>query len=143
MTEADDIQPSASIASTGLGLRYIGKDHCYAFSGTFVASDSEQTLFNFTTGSGYIVATLTMAAPIRMNTTDVASGYIRGWQLDFNGQTVGLFKADAGPEDMPTEIEVTILIPPFTAVVLTCIDNGASANFTGTANITGRVYGAT
>ena len=140
MTEADVIQPSASIASPGLGLRYIG-EHCYAFSGTFGALTSEQTLLDFTTGTGYIVATLTMTAPFQM-TASVTDGRVRGYQLDFNGQTVGLYKADSQQEDMPTIIEAQILIAPFTAVVLTCIDNSEALNYLGTANITGRVYGA-
>ena len=58
MPETDTIPVSASVASTGTGIRYIG-DHCYAFSGAVSASGSEQTLFDFTTGTGYIVATLT------------------------------------------------------------------------------------
>ena len=142
MTEADVIQPSASIASTGPSIRYIGKDHCYAFSGAFVTSASDQTLFDFTTGSGYIVATLTMTAPIDMVSANLGSGYIRGYQLDFNGQTVGLWKVESGQEDMPSDTEAQILIPPLTAVVLTCVDSGSNNSFLGTANITGRVYGA-
>ena len=142
MTEAD-VQPSASIASPGLGIRYIGKDHCYAYSGGFGASDSEQTVLDFTSGSGYIVATLTMTAPIKMATADIPNGVVRGYQLDFNSQTVGLYKVDSVNEDMPSNAEVSILIPPFTAIVLTCIDNVSNGAYLGTANITGRVYGAT
>ena len=142
MTEADVIQPSASIASPGLGLRYIGKDHCYAFSGAIAAATATQTMFDFTsTGSGYIVATLTMTAPIKM--ADLSLGYYRNWQLDFNSQTVGLYKTESSTEDMPTFIEVQILIPPLTAVILTCVDSGDNATALGTANMTGRVYGAT
>ena len=133
------IQPSASVAATGLGIRYIG-NHCYSFSGAVSGLDSEQTLFDFTSGSGYIVATLTMTAPIKMG--DVTDGITRGWQLNFNGVTVGLYKTDTVQEDMPTEIEVQILIPPFTQVVLISRDNVSASTFLGTANITGRVYGA-
>ena len=141
MTEADDIQPSASIASPGLGIRYIG-EHCYAFSGGVGASTSEQTVLDFTTGSGYIVATLTMTGPIRMGTAQIHAGYTRGYQLDLNSQTAGLYKVESVSEDMPSEIEVQILIPPFTHVVLSCVDNDTHASYLGTANITGRVYGA-
>ena len=112
MPETDTIPVSASIASTGLGIRYIG-DHAYAYSGTFVASTSEQTVLDFTTGSGYIVATLTLTAPIDM--TAVQDGSFRGYQLDFNGQTVGLYKVESVSEDMPSNTETQILIPPFTA----------------------------
>ena len=116
-------------------------DHCYAYSGTFAASESVQTLFNFTSpGSGYIVATLTMTAPIRMTAAHIINGAIRGYQLDFNGQTVGMYKMDTNSEHMPSDVEVQILLPPFTAVVLTCVDHQADASTFGTANITGRIY---
>jgi len=142
MPETDTIPVSASIASTGLGIRYIGKEHCYAFSGAVVALNTEQTVLDFTTGSGYIVATLTMTGPIRMATANIPDGYYRGYQLNFNGQTVGLYKVDSGTDDMPTSVEVQILIPPFTAVILTTVDSATAATFHGTANLTGRVYGA-
>ena len=119
----------------------ITADHVYAFTGASAALDSEQTLLDFTSpGSGYIVATLTMTAPIRMTTANISAGVIRGYQLNFNGQTVGLYKVDSGGNDMPAYSEVEILIPPFTVVVLTCIDNSVDANMLGTANITGRIY---
>jgi len=138
---AADVQPSASVASVGKGIRYIG-NHCYAYSGAFAASNTEQTLFDFTTGSGYIIATLTLTAPIRMIAAGISGGYPRGWQLDFNSQTVGLYKADTAQQDMPTVIEAQILIPPLTNVVLTSIDSGSDAAYLGTADLTGRVYGA-
>ena len=114
-------------------------DHVYAYSGAVRALGSSQTLLNFTSPvSGYIVATLTLTAPIDM--TNITAGYVRGFQLEFNGQIVGLYKVDTGAADMPTVIQAKILIPPSTAVVLTCEDSGASADYLGTANITGRIY---
>ena len=121
-------------------LEIVG-NHVYAYSGAFSASGSLQTMFNFTSpGSGYIVATLTMTAPIQMIEADIVNGYARGYQLDFNGQTVGLYKVESHNEDMPSNTEVQILIPPFTAVVLKCVDSATTANYSGTANITGRIY---
>ena len=134
------VQPSASVAAPGLGIRYIGKDHCYAFSGAFEASSSIQTLFLFTSGSGFIVATLTMTAPIKMVSANIPEGYTRGYQLDFNGQTVGLYKVESSEHTF--ERAAVILIPPFTNVVLTCVDGGTSAAYLGTANLTGIVHGA-
>jgi len=142
MAEAEGIPPTASVASVGPGIRYIGKEHCYAYSGAFAASNTEQTLFDFITGSGYIVATLTLTAPIQLVAGGISGGYPRGWQLNFNSQTVGMYKADTAQQDMPTVIEAQILIPPFTKVVLTSVDSGNDANYLGTAQLTGRVYGA-
>ncbi len=130
-----------TVNHTGPDIHYIG-NRVYAFSGAVAQSTSEQTLLDFTSGSGYIVATLTMTAPIMMDNVHIGSGGVRGWQLDFNGQTVGLYKATANPENMPADMEVQILIPPFTAVTLVCIDTTDNANFLGTANITGEVFNA-
>ena len=131
----------ATFLAPSKGLSIAGS-HCYAFSGPIAALNTTQTVLDFTTGRGYIVATLTMAAPVLMTAAGLESGYIRGWELHFNGQTVGLYKADNHTEDMPTMIEAEILIPPFTVVTLTCVDNASSATYHGTANITGRVYDA-
>jgi len=130
----------ATFLAPNQGLSIVG-DHAYAYSGAVPALNSEQTLFNFTSASGYIVATLTMTAPIIM-TTGIGVGLIRGYNLAFNSQTVGRYKVDSVSEDMPSNTEVHILIPPLTAVVLTCIDDNSDATFFGTANLTGRVYDA-
>ena len=56
MTEADVIQPSASVASTGKGIRYIG-EYAYAYSGSLaVGTGAFEDLLEFTTGSGIIRA---------------------------------------------------------------------------------------
>lgn len=142
MVEAvNSITASTYSATTGKDIRYIGQ-YCYGFSGAFGAANTSQTMFDFTTGSGYIVATLTMTAPIRMTSGNITAGVTRGYQLDLNSQTVGLYKTESNEEDMPTVIEAQILIPPFTGVVLTCIDHTNDATYLGTANLTGRVYGA-
>ena len=135
------IGANAIFSGPQLGLSIIGS-HCYAFSGDVVASTSQQTVLNFATGTGYIVATLTMTAPIKYTSGSITNGQTRGYQLDFNNQTVGMFKLESQQENMPTMVEAQILIPPFTAVVLTCIDNNSDALYSGTANITGRVHNA-
>ena len=127
---------------TGTDIHYIG-DRCFAFSGAFAQQNTTQTLFDFTTKNSFIVATLTMTAPIRMTAGGIIAGVVRGYQLDFNSQTVGLYKADSGAEDMPSDTEVQILIPPFTAVALSCIDDNTNATYSGTANITGTVHAPT
>ena len=59
MPETDVIPTSASVASTGPGIRYIG-DHCYAMSGAITSTGSatgaDTSYLNFVTGTGYIVA---------------------------------------------------------------------------------------
>ena len=60
MPDTDTIPVSASVASTGPGIRYIG-DHAYGYSGVITQSTSFQNYFNFTSGAGYIVADINFA----------------------------------------------------------------------------------
>ena len=53
MTDTDTIPVSASVASTGKGIRYIG-DYAYAYSGVLDLT-SPKTALDFTSGAGYIV----------------------------------------------------------------------------------------
>jgi len=48
-------------AGTGKSLNYLG-EHAYAYSGTVAATDTETTLLNFTTGSGYLVGRLQVSS---------------------------------------------------------------------------------
>ena len=59
MPATDTIPVSASVASTGKGIRYIG-DYAYAYSGTIevTGTTTEITMLEFTTGSGLIKAEL-------------------------------------------------------------------------------------
>lgn len=121
----------------GTSLNYVG-NHAYAVSGEFAASTSEQTMLSFKTSGVYIVATLTMTAPIRF--ADLGNGQTRGFKLSFNSEVVGMYKAESAQEDMPADVEVKVLIPPYTQVALVCRDTNDASTFTGTANLTGRVY---
>jgi hypothetical protein len=123
---------------TGTALQFTNDNKmCYAFSGAIEALDADQTCLDFETTSVYITARLTMTAPIRF--ADLANGRIRVFQLSFNDKVVGMYKTESSQEDMPSEIEVTILIPPNTHVNLICRDNSAGSTYHGTVNLTGKV----
>ena len=55
MPETDTIPVSASIASTGKGIRYIG-DYAYALSGKVACNNTGATIIESITGSGFIIA---------------------------------------------------------------------------------------
>ena len=135
MTEADVIQPSASVASTGKGIRYIGQ-HCYAMSGPVTDEGSESaatTCLDFTTGSGYILATIAYASNSAHSTQDEFV------DISFNGESVWApryDKSEAATNDQPFEI----LIPPQTRFIFKW---GLDSNHREMSVIlTGRVYGA-
>ena len=113
MTEADVIQPSASVASTGLGIRYIG-DYAYAYSGPVAANNTETALLDFTSGSGVFVG---VYCPMYMTGGLQARDYV--FLVKLNGETVieRIFTQNYGDENRLLENE--IIIPPFTEVLLT------------------------
>jgi len=138
MTAAGVIQPSASIASTGKSIRYIG-NHIYCFSGEFIMTQTEQTLFDFSTGTGYIVADLVACGAVNQGN---GAGGITTWQLSFNGQVVINLKTETYADRAPAFGFTPIIIPPLTEVKLTADSSTTDAGFLITSSIVGRVYGA-
>ena len=142
MTEADVIQPSASIASTGLGIRYIGQ-HCYAWSGTQAVSNSTspKEVLNFTTGAGYIVGNFYY----QLDTTNLTAGNEVGYSVTINGEEIALAKggepAGSGLNTVTTPYELKLVIPPFSLVVVDLISMDPD-NMTMGMTFAGRVYGA-
>ena len=130
MTEADVIQPSASIASTGPGIRYIGQ-HCYAYSGLLAgATASETTYLEFQTGAGFIQGEFAVGST---NETTRKKVYIY-----FNGVNVLTQDID---NNYPWPNKFNFIIPPLTRVQVTLKlngDEGMSSWFT----FCGRVYDA-
>ena len=139
MTEADVIQPSASIASTGPGIRYIG-NWAYAMSGMFGANSAAQTLIDTTTGSGLIDARITYAGPVRPEAPQ--SGSISAALITFNGVDVAILKNDGLNETAPTFSWIDIIIPPFTQIKITVESADTDPDNDCSIIIKGRVYGA-
>ena len=108
MPETDTIPVSASVASTGLGIRYIG-EHCYAYSGT-IEPGGEATALNFTTGSGYIVGRFEMNADFKGG-----GGNDYAVKIKFNENTI-VFEQDIANNWLAGDNEFHIIIPPFTIV---------------------------
>ncbi len=133
MTAADVIQPSASTASTGFGIRYIGS-HCYAASGlkdSVSGSSADVLMLDFTSGSGYIRALVDFG-------NHVIGNYQTYFAIDFNGERVMAYGQDNEPSQ--NTAPHPIIIPPFTRVQIYWGSN--QANNDGYCFLTGRVYGA-
>ena len=135
MTEADVIQPSASVASTGKGIRYVGQ-HCYAYSGNITdagTSGPNTVMLDYTTGSGYIVGQFQWEANHEGSlTVDIV--------VEFNGVPIYDSEFDASPSRGMWNTPLNVIIPPFTHVVFKF---GASSGMEAASQFTGRVYGAT
>ena len=130
------VPSNASVASTGLGLRYIGKDHCYAYSGlkNAGADSTEVTFLDFTTGGGLIVGMMQFFyAPDTVQDTDAV------YRIKVNDLTIAQY-IDTADIRQGWEGFVRVNFPPFTHVEATIAMLGVAQQQAVT--FTGRVYGA-
>ena len=139
MPEPDVIPTSASVASTGKGIRYIG-EHAYAFSGEFNTTTSSQTVLEFTTGSGYIIFKAYFTGPTQFS--DPTTGREANWQISLNDLVVATAHTDTSEADIILQAQLTFLVPPLTAVKIEVDGNDSAANMKNCCVLTGRVYGA-
>jgi len=140
MAEAEGIPPTASVASVGPGIRYVG-DYAYAYSGQFATNTSAVIHFAFTSGSGILVADLFCNGATKIG--DPSAGRTTVWNLSFNDIVIVGLKTDSASADYagPT-IHNKIIIPPFTEVELEAYSDSVSADRLTSAVISGRVYDA-
>jgi len=139
MPEPDVIPTSASIASTGLGIRYIG-NYAYAYSGQFDASTSSQALLSFTTGAGIIVGEIQISGPLDFDAPN--DGRVCNTTVAFNGEIIAILHNDPAAAIKFNDNQIRVTIPPLTNVTINNIANDNDANFQISAVFTGRVYGA-
>ena len=139
MPETDTIPVSASVASTGKGIRYVGQ-HCYAYSGLYEAKQSLQEVLNFTTGSGYIDCKIQLNGAV--NATNPASRSATTGLIDFNGESVVLLACGNSAIDAPMTDSNRLIIPPFTNVTIAIDSDADTSTQFASVTIAGRVYGA-
>ena len=132
MPHTDTIPVSANVASTGLGIRYIG-NYAYAYSGLVSSTSSGNELLNFTTGAGLIVARLQLNYAI--NQTDDMT-----YDVALNGTIVQQWQCTGSREPQQPQNTLHFIFPPFTQVIVSATSAGSAQD--QAATITGRVYGA-
>jgi len=134
------VAANASVASTGLGIRYIGNRNCYAYSGELIVADATVTCLEFTTGAGYIMADFSQS----IDASQIDQGQLIGFSIELNSIVVCKFeehvRSYAGQEYIGLQ-KYEFLIPPLTHVTTKAYTDDSSNNpFFHT--LTGRVYGA-
>jgi len=137
------VQPSASVAATGLGIRYIGSgafQHCMAYSGLAASSTTEQTILEFHVGSGYIAGVFTLIGGAKQ-TTSVTLGNTSVWRIKLNGEIVALIKTETINEDMPSTETISLILSPQTKVTVGLISDQNDGEISNSTTFTGRVYG--
>jgi len=135
------VPANASVASVGLGIRYVS-DFAYATSGTVSCLfNTETTLLNFTSGAGIIVGKFDFG----INDVAMDVGTQAYYQVYFNDLIV-MFRRDemsGGTGVKPaTMLSATLhmIIPPLTKVKITALQSDGTAHDCY-AMLSGRVYG--
>jgi len=138
MAEAEGIPPTASVASKGFSVRYIG-EYCYAYNHV-TATTAQQLVLDFTTGDGIIVGEFTFYQ--FQNPADPHDNASTAGELRFNGETVASLGLGTDSFDSPTQGHVKVVIPPFTRVE--CYLDGTQSDVSdlGSVVLSGRVYDA-
>jgi len=131
MAEAEGIPPTASVASVGRGIRYVGQ-HCYAYSGVINLTGSAVDYLDFVTAdAGYIIAKIKISADWSgLSSTEL---YI---QFYVNEQLV-MFERDTGNNYVPGNLEWPIFLPPNTRLQ---VQLNAGATQEADVILIGRVY---
>jgi len=129
-----DVQPSASVAGTGKGLRYIG-NWVYAYSGQVSVDNTENNLLDFTTGSGLIFA------KVQFNMVDNDADAYR-YIIYFNDQKIQAWVNKGAVNDVHPDSYIQLVIPPFTRVKCTADNIDNTSERLQIVSLTGRVYGA-
>jgi hypothetical protein len=127
------VQANASVAATGLGIRYVG-DYCYAYN-NLGASTASANIFEFTTGSGVIVGNIELNP--QFNYSNGATGFTR-LRIKFNEALIGLLFQESSDF---YRSHMNLIIPPLTEVVVEVISSEDTAAEIITVGFTGRVYG--
>jgi len=133
MAEAEGIPPTASIASVGKGVRYIG-NHLYAYSGSVtVGSGGAVDAIDFTSGGGYALINFFPA---------YNGNFSEDFLFTFKLNDLEIFSVLLNDQENQPFLGVDILVPPFTLVNVEITPSGHTTNRSLAAVITGRVYDA-
>jgi len=135
MAKAEGIPPTASTASVGLGIRYVG-NWTYAYSGSIIVNNNTVTALEFTTGAGVCSVLFYHSGLFAY----MSSSKTLQMRISFNDNVViftsRLTAATNGMVDMDP---IPAIMPPFTTVKVEVLSDMAG-NIEHFISMTGRVY---
>jgi len=115
---------------------------CYAYSGTLNVTAETVTALNFTTETAYIVGSFSFL----LDTTNLTAGQEVGYSVKINNTQIAIAKggepAGSGLNTVSTPYALTLIIPPFSAVVVSLISTDSDPIPMG-ITFTGEAYGMT
>jgi len=128
---------SGSFTGPATALEYIG-DFVYAYSGLQSATTALKTYLTFTTGANLIVGLLQTNAPVDDDTS--TGGTVSATEITLNNSKIAILKTDGKDENMNASERMELVLPPYTQVLVTMIDDGNEPDRYGSMSFTGRVY---
>jgi len=135
MPHEASVQPEASIASTGKGIRYI-ENWAYALSGKVPCDNNGATIIESVTGSGFILANFDI-----FNFADVSLNEDMSFLFSLNDLDIGYIRIGSGIE-LYRSNPLTILLPPFSKITVSGKNEASTSANNLSVIMSGRVYGA-
>ena len=131
------IQPEASVAATGLGIRYVG-EHAYAISGGVdLVQDELTTMLDFTTDVGVLVGKLQSGRNVKTAAEHEHFVYFNDLLIWYSKMDNATTVSNQAPNSQP----LILIIPPLTRVTIK-MESKDDTTTDQTVIFTGRVYGA-
>ena len=127
----------ANPSGTSRGLNHIGK-HAFANSGEVIVSNGTETLFEFNSGSGYLVGSFTYGVD---QNGQLGGGSLIGFTISFDGEKIMQMVAETGQNFpiMDFDNNYVILIPPNTNVLIES-ETSSSGNVPTFGMISGEMF---
>jgi len=113
---------------------------CYAYSGTFPATTSSQTMLDFKTNSEYIVGKLITSGVIGFASP---GGLKSAFQITLNGSVIALTLVDNQTDHSSSITKLNIILPPFSHLTLEVDSDDNNASVFATGLFTGKSIGMT
>ena len=126
----------ATFLAPNQGLSIAG-DHAYAYSGTQGINTSAVTALSFTSGNFYLVGRIYCNGGV---TAGSSAGNLSGFNILFNGTSIGLLRTRTAADDSPDTVYNDIIIPPYTEVQVTITSGGTDAAILTTVLLTGKIF---
>ena len=136
MTEGVGYASTNVIAGAGLDLNYV-EDRVFAYSGLISSTTALKTYLSFQTGAKTIVGTLQTNAPVDDDAPTV--GATSGTEVSLNGVKIAILKTDTKDEDTPGSQTMELVLPPYTTVFVTMVDDQNEADRYGSVTFTGKI----
>jgi hypothetical protein len=112
--------------------------HCYAYSGEKAATTAAKIYLDFETKDALVKGVLQVNGPVDDDTPTV--GATSASQIYLNDVKLGILKTDTKDEDTPGTNRWELILPPYSRVKVTMLDDQNEADRYGSMSFIGEVY---